>query len=204
MEVLFFDTESTDLSASWGRILCASFVNLDGDLTSYRGDSKKYKSVGHPSDDAALCVAIREKLESAGMIVGWNSILHDIPLINARLAKVGEPPVRLGKEAGTLHLDLMYYAGGTSLKIGGRRLDTVAKYFKAEHQKTGLDGDVWQDAALGSKKDMDYIVDHCEADALVLLDLWPHLAPYVKKFSVNFSDVWEFVQLIPGKEGQRG
>src|SRR5207253_9194144 len=107
--------------------------------------------------------------ESADIVVGWNSILHDVPLLNARLARVGERPCNLDEKHGTRHLDAMYYVGGTSMKIGGRRLDTAAKFFDLENQKTPLNGEVWQRAAAGDKKAMDQIVIHGEGDVVALM-----------------------------------
>jgi uncharacterized protein YprB with RNaseH-like and TPR domain len=198
MKVLVFDTESTDLAASWGRILCASFVEISEDSEPYtfRGDKRPWKG-SELIDDSKLVVAIRDELEAADMIVGWNSILHDQPLLNARLALAGERPLLLGEKHGTRHLDAMYYAGGQSMKIGGRKLDTVAKFFKSPNQKTPLDGLTWQRAATGDKGAMDSVVEHCEFDVLVLRDLWPQLACHVKKFQFSLSEVWPFIQHIP-------
>lgn len=198
MKVLFFDTESTDLSASWGRILCASFVGLEGEPYTFRGDTKPYRSRSK-IDDSKLVVAIRDELESADIVVGWNSILHDQPLLNARLVLAGERPLRVGEKHSSHHVDLMWYAGGNSMKIGGRRLDTVAKFFKCDNQKTPLDGEAWQRAAVGERDAMDQIVEHCQYDVLVLRDLWPHLAPGVKKVTFNLADVWPFVDQIPSR-----
>lgn len=199
MKVLFFDTESTDLSASWGRILCASFVGLDGEAYTYRGDVAPYKGRSK-IDDSKLVKAVRDELESADIVVGWNSILHDQPLLNARLALAGERPLRLGEKHGTWHLDLMYYSGGQTMKVGGRRLDTIAKFFKAENQKTPLDGEIWQLAATGDKEAMDKVAEHCEYDVLVLRDLWPHLAPGVKKITLNLSELWPVIGEIPSRK----
>lgn len=200
MKVLFFDTESTDLSASWGRVLCASFVSLEDDAEPYtfRGDVRPYRGRNR-IDDSKLVKAVRDELESADIIVGWNSILHDQPLVNARLALAGERTLALGEKHGTTHLDLMWYAGGQSMKIGGRRLDTIAKYFKAENQKTPLDGETWQLAGAGDREAMDSVVEHCEYDVLVLKDLWPNLAPQVKKHSFTLSEVWPFLTEIPSR-----
>lgn len=200
MKVLAYDTESTDLAASWGRILCASFVEVreGAEPYTFRGDVKPWRG-RTKIDDSKLCVAIRDELEAADMIVGWNSILHDIPLVNARLAVAGERPCQLGEKHGTRHLDAMWYSGGQSMKIGGRRLDTVAKFFKAPNQKTPLDGETWQLAGVGDRKAMDSVVEHCEFDVLVLRDLWPHLAPHVKKFQFSLSEVWPFISDIPSR-----
>lgn len=198
MKVLFFDTESTDLSASWGRILCASFATLTGDVYTVRGDVAPYKG-RNKVDDGKLVKTIRRELEDADIIVGWNSILHDIPLLNARLAKAGEEDVRIGEKYGSHHLDLMWYAGGSSKKIGGRRLDTVAKFFACENQKTPLDGETWQLAGAGDRDAMDLVVEHCEADVLVLRDLWTPLVPSVKKFQFTLGEVHEFIERIPSR-----
>lgn len=200
MKVIAFDTESTDLSASWGRILCCSYTDvITGETWTHRADKKPWKGASL-TDDSKLCIAIRDELETADIIIGWNSILHDIPLLNARLAVAGEKQVRLGEKYLTRHLDLMYYAGGQSLKIGGRRLDTVAKFFGTDNQKTPLDGKTWQDAAAGVKAAMDLVVEHCEADVLVLRDLFPKLAPYVQKFQFPLSEVWPFIDRIPSRK----
>lgn len=199
MKVVFFDTESTDLAANWGRILCASFLTLgEEEVLTYRKDSKPF--VGkNKIDDGKLTRAIRNQLESADIIIGWNSILHDVPLLNARLADAGERPIHVGERHGSIHLDLMWYAGGQSMKIGGRKLDTVARFFGVEHEKTALDGETWQLAAAGDSTAMDEVVEHCEADVLVLRDVWPHLAPGVKKHQFTLSEVWPFLTEIPSR-----
>ena len=198
MRLLFYDTESTNLAAAWGRILCASFATLQGDPYTFRSDRKKWQGK-NLIDDGPLCVAIRDELEGADMIVGWNSILHDVALVNARLAQYGERPCHLGEKHGTPHLDLMWYSGGQSMKIGGRRMDLVAKFFRLDHQKTPLDPETWQLAGVGDKKALDSVVTHCEADVEVLRALWPKLAPGVKKFTFSLSEVWPFVDQIPSR-----
>lgn len=172
MKILFFDTESTDLKGMMARMLCASYCDLDGKPSTHRADEFKGRS---KIDDGKLCLAIRDELESANLIVGWNSKLHDIPLLNAKLAKAGHRPFR----PLNFHLDLMWYAGGASMKIGSRKLDNVAKFFKLEEQKSPLDWDTWQEAGMGSKEALDYVVEHCEADVKVLREAYKHLLPYV-------------------------
>jgi len=191
MKVLFFDTESTDLAASWGRLLCASFATLDGEV--YTIKTKGRTKV----DDSRIAIGVRRELESADIVVGWNSKLHDVPLVNARLSKHGERAIHIGEKYGGTHVDLMWYAAGSSMKIGGRSLATVSKYFNVRHAKTPLTGDVWQLAGAGDKSALDLVVEHCEADVLVLRDLWPHLAPYVKNMTFTLSEVHHVISDIP-------
>jgi uncharacterized protein YprB with RNaseH-like and TPR domain len=199
VKVTFFDTESTSLTASWGRLLCASFVELDTDVRTYRRDQQGFKGRSR-IDDRLLAIKIREEIEASDIIVGWNSILHDLPLVNARLAAADERPIRVGERHGVINLDLMYYAGGQSMKIGGRKLDTIAKFFACENQKTDLDGETWQLAAAGDKEAMDAVVVHCEADTLVLRDVFPHLAAGVKKHQFTLSEIYPFLTQIPSRK----
>lgn len=199
INVLFFDTESSDLHASWGRILCASFAINDGEVYTFRGDTPPYKGRNR-IDDSKLVMACRSEIEKADIVVGWNSILHDIPLLNARLAKAGEAPIRVGEKYTTWNLDLMYYAGGQSNKIGGRSLDRVSRFLECRYEKTPLDGDVWQLAATGDKSSLDKIQEHCEADVDVLREVAQRLFPYVKKFQLTLSEVWPFIYDIPSRK----
>jgi uncharacterized protein YprB with RNaseH-like and TPR domain len=175
LKILFMDTESTSLTAIMGRILCASFVSLEGKPYTFRSDLAPWKSKD-VIDDSKLCVAIRDELEKANLIVGWNSKLHDIPLLNARLAKAGERPYH----CQNFHLDAMWYAGGSSMKIGSRKLDNVAKFFSLSEQKTDITWDDWARAGSGDKKAMKMVVTHCEGDVKVLRETYHHLLPYVK------------------------
>lgn len=198
MNVVFWDTESTDLAASWGRLLCSSFVSLHGEPKTFRGDLGKSKGKTKV-DDSRLAAATRDELEKADIVVSWNGKLHDVPLLNARLAVAGERNVRLGERYGTLHVDLMWYATGSSLKIGGRSLATVSKFFGVKHSKTPLDGETWQLAGVLDRPAMDAVVEHCEADVLVLRDLWDYLCPHVKNVTFTLSEVWPFVHMIPSR-----
>lgn len=201
MKIIAFDTESTDLSASWGRILCCSFAQWSPDETpvayTFRGDkgrrtdTKTFYPGTEITDDSSLVEAIRDELEAADIILSWNGILHDIPLLNARLQFAGKREAHIKKWPEGGHLDLMYYAGGQALKIGGRRLETVARFFGLPNQKTPLDGVTWQRAGAGAKDAMDLVVEHCEADALMLTDVFPILAPHVKKFVLPLSNWWQ-------------
>ena len=175
MKIVFMDTESTDLKAMMGRILCASFVTLDGEPYTFRFDEKPW--IGkNKIDDSRLCVAVRDELEKFNLIVGWNSKLHDVPLLNARLAKAGQRPYH----CQNFHLDAMWYAGGSSMKIGSRKLDNVSKYFDVDDRKTEISWDQWQLAGAGDKSAMKEVVVHCEQDVKVLRSVYAHILPFVK------------------------
>ena len=177
MRIVAFDLETSDLKALMGRIFCCSFMPIvDGVATkpyTFHLHESRFKGASK-IDDSKLCVAIREELEKYNMIVGWNSKLFDLPLLNARLAKHGTHPCR-----PQFHADIMWYAGGSSMRIGSRKLVNVQKYFKLGEEKTDIDWEQWQAVATGDAKAMKVVVEHCEADVKVLAEAYWKLLPYI-------------------------
>jgi len=170
MRIVCWDIETTNLSGLMGRILCASFYRIiDGKNTkphTLRLDDPQYTGTSQIDDDK-LCVAIRDELEKYNLIVGWNSKLFDAAFLNARLAKVGQRPLH-----PQFHLDLMYYAGGCSMRIGSRKLLNVQKFFALRDSKTEISWDNWNLAAGGNKEALDEVVHHCEMDVKVLSQVY--------------------------------
>ena len=177
MKIVAWDLETSDLAAIMGRIFCCSFLPIRDGVPdkpySFRLDAKQFRG-GSTIDDSKLAEAIRDELERYHMIVGWNSKLFDLPLLNARLAKAGQRPCR-----PQLHLDCMWYAGGASLRIGSKKLENVQRFFKLKESKTPIEWDQWQAVATGDTKAMNEVVKHCEADVRVLSEAYWHLLPYV-------------------------
>ena len=177
MRIVAWDLETTNLSALMGRILCASFYPIVNGKTakSYtlRLDDRRFNGTSR-IDDNKLAVAIRDELEKYNLIVGWNSKMFDAPFLNARLAKVGERPLR-----AQLHLDLMYYAGGCIMRIGSKKLVNVQKYFALPAAKTEISWDNWNLAAGGHKPSLDEVVHHCECDVKVLAQAYWKMIDHV-------------------------
>jgi len=158
----FFDLETTNLKANFGRILCASVADMYGNVRTFRIDEKPWKRERR-RDDIALAVGLRDYLEQFDVLVGWYSKMFDIPYLNTRLLIGNERPIR-----EMMHFDPIWKAKKGSLALHSARLDAVAKTFRLPTQKTGLDPEIWNDAADGDREAMDYVVEHCEADTLVL------------------------------------
>lgn len=173
-DLVCFDIEATDLKASFGHVLCVSSVPLGGKKPiTFRLD--RYEDREALSDDRHLLVDVRDYLESQWGWISWNGKLYDIPFLNARLVKHGERPIER-----RLHIDLMYYARGGSMKIHSSRLDAVAKFFNLAEQKTDLNPDIWVKAFELDKDAMNYVVKHCEADVKVLRDAFTKLKVFVR------------------------
>lgn len=163
-KTVYFDTESTDLKGMMGRILCASFADEFGNVENLSIRDYPGKNV---IDDGPLCIAIRDRLNAADIVVGWNSKEHDIRLLNVRLLKAGADPVR----GDILHIDLMW-ATNYLYKLGSRRLVSWEQFVGSDHSKTPLEWEVWQMAGAGDEKALDSVIEHCDADVLVLRDVF--------------------------------
>jgi len=171
----FWDIEATSLSAIMGRLLCVSFADNWGNVTTRRASDFDQTS---PLDDRGLAVWALDEIEKYDIAVGWFSTGYDIGMVNARLLRWGERPIR----SDVVHLDPIYKTRGGryGAKIGSSKLDNVAKYFRLPVQKTEIDWDVWQLAGMGDADAMAEVVEHCEADVLVTRLAFHHLKPLLK------------------------
>lgn len=171
-ETVYWDLETTNLTAIMGRLLCCSIADAFGQVKTLRIED--YPGLS-PIDDSALVVAVRDELNKAEHWVTWNGKLFDVPFLNARLMKAGAMPLRKDIK----HTDLMYYARGQFVRIGSSKLDNVSKFVKSPNSKTPLDWETWQMASMGDRPSMDQVVVHCEADVLTTRDVFAHLKPHI-------------------------
>lgn len=173
-QIVAFDIETTNLRGNFGRILCASFLNIyNGNPIVLRGDSKYY--IGKKkSDDSKILLEIKKRLERAWMWVTWNGKCFDIPFVNGRLSLIGVPPIEK-----RLHLDLMWYASDNTIKFGSKRLANIAESFKLREQKFSLEKQEWIDAILLDRQAMNSLVRHNIQDVKVLQEVFPILAPFI-------------------------
>jgi uncharacterized protein YprB with RNaseH-like and TPR domain len=170
----FFDIETTGLKAHVGRMLWGSIADSWGNVTSWSIEDFPGKT---PIDDSELVNAYARELEKYdGEWVSWNGKLFDIPFMNARLLKGGKEIVR----GDRVHVDLMYYSKGSSARIGTSRLAGVQDFFKTGNSKTPLDFDTWNLAISGDHDAITNVGEHCEADCLVLRDVYEHLKPLIR------------------------
>lgn len=170
----FFDIETTNLGALMGRMLCASVADSWGNVTTRTISDFDQTTV---LDDSGLAEWIRDELERYDIVVGWNSSQFDISFIQARLLRWGRRALR----QDLMHIDPMYKARpGRGARIGSSKLDNVAKFFRTPDQKTALDWDTWNLAAAGDEAAMALVVEHCEADVLVLRSVFQNLKPLIR------------------------
>lgn len=170
----FFDIEATGLNAIMGRMLAAAIADSWGNVTVRRADEFDRSS---PLDDSGLAEWYRDELERYDVLVSWNGFGYDVPMLNARLLRWGKRPM-----ADRMQIDAMWKAGGGryGIRVGSRKLDNVAKFFRIEEAKTPLDWDTWQLAGVGDEAALAEVVEHNVADVLVTRRVFNHLKPMVR------------------------
>jgi uncharacterized protein YprB with RNaseH-like and TPR domain len=157
----FFDIETT---------FSTQPIMLYGAIADCWGNVQGFEKGRDITNDRDLVNAYARALEEYDILVSWNGKLFDIPVISARLAYHRLRPLIKGK-----HIDAMYYASGGSMRLGRRSLQSVSEYFNTDNRKSPLSVRIWDKAMSGSEPDYQLIKEHCDADVLVLREVFDAL-----------------------------
>lgn len=166
LRVGFFDIETT---------FSTQPIVLYAAIADQFGRVERFTKGGTITDDRQLVADYKKALEEYDILVSWNGKLFDVPVLNGRLTFHGMEPLRIH-----MHVDLMYYASGQFNRIGRRSLQSVSEYFAVENRKTPLSVRIWDRAMSGSEEDYALIAEHCDADVLVLRDVFDVLKRHVR------------------------
>lgn len=148
---------------------------LYGAIADGWGNVQQFRKGPDITDDRALTEAYARALEKYDILVSWNGKLFDVPVLQGRLAYHGLRELNL-----KMHIDLMYYATGQFARIGRKSLQSVSEYFEVANQKTPLKVRQWDGAMAGKPENYENIVTHCDADVLVLRDVFPVLKRFIR------------------------
>lgn len=128
-------------------------------------------------DDSVMATKLRDVLDGYQILVGWNSVLFDEPVLNGRLM------IHLERTLDPLtHKDLMYEFSGRKARLGRRSLENISTVFGSPHRKTPLNPRIWDEADHGDEAKYDLILEHNIADVLVTRDVFAHARPRIRKY----------------------
>lgn len=159
-----FDIETMGLDPEEKNLLSCSFQWGDEEGGIYSID---IQSSG--SEKQAL-IDIRDYIETAPWLIGFNSIRFDLPYINRRLAKYDERPVFIG-----LHVDVspLYDAlRGRSKRTSLIKCVEEMGLADDDAYKTPIDWDKWNAANAGDKAGMAYVLEHSVYDVILTKRLY--------------------------------
>ncbi len=150
-------------------------IMLYGAIADGFGNVRQFFKGNDITDDSALVDAYARALGEYDVLVSWNGKLFDVPVLQGRLAFHDKKRLDLN-----MHIDLMYYATGQFARIGRKSLQSVSEYFEVANKKTPLRVRQWDGAMSGKPEEYAKIVEHCDADVLVLRDVFPVLKRFVR------------------------
>lgn len=172
-----FDLECSSLNANFGIILCGVIKPADGDPIIFRADELNKRWKTQRSDDSSVVKAVVDELMKYDILVAHNGAKFDIPYLRTRMAKWG-----LGMFPNKKLVDPVQIARNR-FKLSSNSLDSMADFLDTS-TKTRVSGDMWLRASLdGDKEAMDYVVEHCVADVLMLERLVDIVKPYCTVFN---------------------
>ena len=181
MRTVILDIESTSLRADTGFLLCVGLkeVGRPPRILGLR-DFPAQDRDDVLTIDSALVKAVKHEIETYDYVLGWNSILFDVPFLNDRLLFSGQLPIQR-----MFHTDLMYLARLGKSTMTSSRLDWVARKLNLPVTKTALDINTWKraeaEAMLGFTRADNYrkIVEHNRRDLLVTERVYQAMKPRI-------------------------
>jgi uncharacterized protein YprB with RNaseH-like and TPR domain len=177
IQVATFDIETSNLNADFGIILCAVIKPSHSKKSIvFRGD--RYPNWDKKrSNDSALVEDIAAELSKYSILIAHNGLRFDLPFIRTRQLRYGKAPMPEIKI-----IDPVLIARN-KLRLSSNSLRRVTEHVGCGG-KTEVHGHQWLEAALdGSRKAMNYIVEHCIADVEILETMARQISPYVKQIN---------------------
>lgn len=157
-KLLFFDIESNGLKADYGSILCASFKPFGLEPVTFN-----VKQVGN---DQKLVREIREILEEYPCWVSYYGKGFDVPMINSRSLKWGQPTLQ-----SRHHIDL-YFSLKAKFLLNSKSMASVASFLGTQNQKMSVPAHIWSEMGFKLDEHMPMMIERCESDIKVLEDVY--------------------------------
>lgn len=175
MKILSWDIEASNLAADFGIVLCVGFKEVG------RGKPEVYNILDYTGVDNDLIKAekrllkdVSKKLLDSDVWLTHFGTHYDIPFVNTRLL-YHQLPILPPNYA---HIDTWKIARNR-LKTRNNRLITLSEFLGTDDEKNAIKPEQWIRALGGHSPSMDYIVEHCRRDVLVLEEVYTRLRPLV-------------------------
>jgi uncharacterized protein YprB with RNaseH-like and TPR domain len=183
MKTLIFDIETAmSLKADIGWVLCIGWKWL-GEKTCnvIRIDETPEFKKDHTNDKGVLS-RFYEVLKQADMVVTWNGKRFDMRFLQGRHLLQHLPPL-----PNLHHWDGLLVAR-ESFTFTSNRLANIQELVEAKESKSPLTKRTWQQAIIGERKALSYVVEHCRRDVLVTEEVYNRLRSVGTK-SPNLSSL---------------
>jgi uncharacterized protein YprB with RNaseH-like and TPR domain len=174
LRILSWDLECSGLNADFGIILCAGFKEVG------KGKPEVYNILDYAKGgdliqaERKLLKDISARLLDADVWLTHYGTWFDVPFVNSRLLYHKLPTL----PANFSHIDT-WKISRNRLKLRSNRLVTISDFLGTEDEKNAIKPEQWIRAMGGHRPSMNYIVEHCRRDVLVLEEVYNRLRPLV-------------------------
>jgi len=165
------DIECSNLNASFGYIISYCIKELDGSIIERVITQKEILS---GEMDKPLVAQLIEDMKKFTRVITYYGKRFDIPFIRTR-AVLHNLDFPLYKAIN--HTDV-YFTMKHKFKIHSNRLEAVCEFFGIPAKAHKLKPDVWQQAMAGSKKSLDYILEHNREDVISTEELYKKITGF--------------------------
>lgn len=173
--IVTFDIECSDLNADKSVMMSAVVKPLKGKPVVF---INKNLGTDKGLDDKEICIALRDELEKANIVISYYGLGFDIPYLNTRLLFWGERTLRKH-----LHIDC-YRLVKKNFRVTRRSLANITAHFQIKG-KNHIPMIGWKKAEiLGDEKSLAYVVDHNIKDCIILEELFYRLCPLIQAISL--------------------
>ena len=167
-----FDLETSNLYADFGVVLC-------GVVKPWGKAPVVFQQTDVSSDDSEVVKKLVAELDKYTILLAHNGVRFDRPFLNTRATKYGMPILSPRSNI----IDPVIVAR-RHLRMGGNSLENLARYLNTKHQKSKVEGYLWQKATLDGDKDaLAAIIKHCIIDVLVLEEVTEMLVPFIGRIT---------------------
>ena len=176
MKILSWDIEASNLSADFGIVLCVGFKEVQKgrpevlSILDYTAGSDRDLIRA----EKRLLIDVSERLLACDVWLTHYGTWYDILFINTRLLYHRLPII----PPTFSHIDT-WKISRNRLKLRNNRLKTISEFLGTKDEKNAIKPEQWIRALGGHKPSMDYIVEHCRRDVLVLEETYLRIRPLV-------------------------
>lgn len=174
MKILSWDIEASNLAADFGIVLCVGFKEVG------KGKPEVYSILDYTKNgdlikaEKELLKDVTDRLLDSDVWLTHYGTWYDIPFINTRLLYHKLPIL----PPNFAHIDT-WKVSRNRLKLRNNRLVTISAFLGTEEEKNAIKPEQWIRALGGHKASMNYIVEHCRRDVVVLEEVYNRIRPLI-------------------------
>ena len=168
--IAFIDIEALGLRGDYNSVICVSVKPYGRDPYTF--------AIKQPGNDEKVVRDAKKDLESYNCWVSYYGKGFDIPMLNTRLLKWGQPPIDK-----RFHLD-MYFSLKANILTSRRSQGHLLTWLGTPEQKMGVSASAWSELPFRVKEHLPTMIERCESDVSGLEALYRktrHLIREIKR-----------------------